>query len=149
MNATVVDGPTPSHPHLPPPLPTVVCCAAVGVGVVALVNTTNVCFNSLTPVKPSSDGGTPSWVWAIVGTVVGLAVVTVLVGVLVMRRRRRAKAAANVAGPPAASEEGGDSLSALKLSGGATASWDAHASGLRSAGTRGSGELQSTFMRTR
>ena len=40
-------------------------------------------------------------------------------------------------------------MSTLKLSGGGTGSWDAHGSGLRSSGNRTSGELQSTFMRTR
>ena len=130
--------------HLLPPL----FCAAVGVSDVALLNTTSVCFNSLDPVKPSSDGGTPTWVWAVVGTVVGLVVVAVVAGAFLLRRRRRAQAAA-AADAAMASEEGGDTVSTLKLSGGGTASWDAHGSGLRSSGNRASGELQSTFMRTR
>ena len=124
------------------------CCAAVGASDIALLNTTSVCFNSLDPVEPTSDGGTPTWVWAVVGTVVGLAVVAVVVGAFLLRRRRRALAA-GAADAAVASEEGGDTVSTLKLSGGGTASWDAHGSGLRSSGNRASGELQSTFMRTR
>jgi hypothetical protein len=137
--------------RLPPvsgPCCAVLCCAAVGASDIALLNTTSVCFNSLDPVEPTSDGGTPTWVWAVVGTVVGLAVVAVVVGAFLLRRRRRALAA-GAADAAVASEEGGDTVSTLKLSGGGTASWDAHGSGLRSSGNRASGELQSTFMRTR
>jgi len=39
----------------------------------------------------SSDGGTPTWVWAVVGSVLGIALLAAVAGTFLWRRSRRAQ----------------------------------------------------------
>lgn len=121
-------------------------------------NVTTECYDSAFSDGSSSDG-TPSWVWAVVGTVAGLALVAVLVAVLWWRRRRRKRAQQAAAADDYASKHSSQEAGILP---------DLHSSGLPSnlvisplgsgglyGGSGGGmhsgsgGEMQSTWLRTR
>lgn len=171
---------------------------AVGNATYILKGVTSECFNSLAPVNGSGSSnstsgagsgssggstsggstssgsnsggsGTPSWVWAIVGSVLGCAALAAVVGAFLWRHKRRAEAARAAAEGKLGSAEAGLVASPFAMNGvppsgnGSGGGSDSHGhSGPRlssdghqlsgsasSVGALGSGGLHSQLLRTR
>ena len=145
--------------------PSSCCTYAVGNATYILKSVTSECFSSLAATNSSSSdgssdgggGGTPSWVWAVVGSVAGVAALAAVGGAWWWHRRRRraadAAAAGKLGGDLALTEAGATAGSIDSTGKDHTGELGLHSTGTMnsagSGGVRGSGDLQSTLLRTR
>lgn len=140
---------------------------AVGVAFFTFNNVSTTCYDSAQQLRAdtssgSGGGGTPGWVWAVVGTVAGLLAVAVVAGAVYLRRSKRQQAQRE----PSVDDDKDKASSLCELgsapaslaSGALPASPDLRpAAGPHSGSqevrlashTSGSGEMASTWMRTR
>ena len=134
----------------------------MGVAIFTFENVTTQCYDSAQQQRAGGgDGGTPGWVWAVVGTALGLAALAAAGGACYLHRRRRQLAQQEAAledekdkashlselgsqGLVGSQGLGGQGLGSGALAGGPP-SGDARGSAHRS----GSGEMASAWMRTR
>ena len=123
--------------------------SAVGSGRYTMANVITNCYDSSAPTGAHTDGGTPAWVWAVVGSVLGCLALAGIAATLFFRRRRRQHAAEAAEAAAAGDESGrglskagsGAELASLSMFG--SQSYDKHLSG------QPSGELHNQIMRTR
>jgi hypothetical protein len=114
-----------------------------------MANVITNCYDSSAPTGAHTDGGTPAWVWAVVGSVLGCLALAGIAATLFFRRRRRQHAAQAAEAAAAGDESGrglskagsGAELASLSMFG--SQSYDKHLSG------QPSGELHNQIMRTR
>lgn len=141
---------------------------AVGVALFTFNNVSTTCYDSAQQLRADTGGssggggGTPGWVWAVVGTVAGLLAVAVAAGAVYLRRSKRQQAQRE----PSVDDDKDKASSLCELgsapaslaSGALAASPDPRPAAGPHSGSQearlaghpsGSGEMASTWMRTR
>lgn len=140
----------------PAPISDTVTKQQVGKGIYTLNNTNTTCYDS--SYHTPSSSGTPSWVWAVLGSVLGCAVLAAVGGALLWRRKKRKLMTVHLAAPVSPNGDleegqssgklGSDSLSKA----GSTVELDSlgpHSHDKMRMQPSGSGELHTHFLRTR